>query len=93
MTGSKFVRTMVVGIALCGAWAFAAPAGEPAVIAVLKADKARLAAMIAGNGAALADLMSDQLQFVHSDGRVESKGDYVKNMMADDTEYKDAKTS
>jgi hypothetical protein len=66
---------------------------EPAVISALRADKARLAAMMAGDGAALGQLMSDQLRFVHSDGRVESKGDYVKNLMAGDTAYTDAKTS
>jgi hypothetical protein len=66
---------------------------EPAVISVLRADKARLAAMMAGDGDALGRLMSDQLRFVHSDGRVESKTDYVKNMMAGDTAYADAKTS
>ena len=66
---------------------------EPAVISALRADKARLAAMMAGNGNALAELMSDQLRFVHSDGRVESKAEYVKNLMAGDTAYADAKTS
>jgi ketosteroid isomerase-like protein len=68
-------------------------AAEPAVISALRADKARLAAMMSGDGDALARLMSDQLRFVHSDGRVESKADYVKNMMAGDTAYADAKTS
>lgn len=71
----------------------AAAAGEPPVIAALKADQARLAAMMAGDSAALGRLFSDQLRFVHSDGRVESKADYVKNVMAGDTEYRDAKTS
>jgi hypothetical protein len=66
---------------------------EPAVIAAVKADKARLAAMMARDGEALGQLMSDQLRFVHSDGRVESKTDYVKNLMAGDTAYADAKTS
>ena len=68
-------------------------AAEPPVISALRADKARLAAMMSGNGEALARLMSDQLRFVHSDGRVESKADYVKNLMAGDTAYADAKTS
>lgn len=66
---------------------------EPAVISALRADKARLDAMMAGDGEALARLMSDQLRFVHSDGRVESKADYVKNLMAGDTEYAAVKTS
>ncbi|MBL9211880.1 MAG: nuclear transport factor 2 family protein [Opitutaceae bacterium] len=68
-------------------------AAEPAVISALRADKARLAAMMAGDGEALGRLMSDQLRFVHSDGRVESKTDYVKNLMAGDTAYAEAKTS
>lgn len=94
MKASMFFRGMLTSaMMLLGAMAFAAQGGEPAAIAVLKADKARLAAMVAGDGAALAALLSDQLQFVHSDGRVESKADYVKNMAAGDTEYKDAKTS
>ena len=54
---------------------------------------ARQAAMMAGDAAALANLMSDQLRFVHSDGRVESKADYVKNLLAGDTAYADVKTS
>src|SRR5829696_6830459 len=80
------------GIVLAGCFVQAARA-EPAVISAVRADKARLAAMMAGDGDALARLMSDQLRFVHSDGRVESKVDYVKNMMAGDTAYTDAKTS
>jgi hypothetical protein len=67
--------------------------GESAVAAALRADTARLKAMMAGDGRALAELMSNQLRFVHSDGRVESKADYVKNLMAGDTAYADAKTS
>jgi hypothetical protein len=66
---------------------------EPAVIAAVRADQARIRAMMAGDGAALGALMSDQLRFVHSDGRVESKAEYVKNLMAGDTQYADAKTS
>src|SRR5687768_16194565 len=81
------VGVLVAGWFVQSAWV------EPAVISALRADKARLAAMMAGNGKVLAELMSDQLRFVHSDGRVESKGDYVKNLMAGDTAYADAKTS
>jgi hypothetical protein len=75
------------------AWLGPALAAEPPVISAVRADKARLAAMMAGDGVALGKLMSDQLRFVHSDGRVESKADYVKNLMAGDTAYADAKTS
>ena len=66
---------------------------ESPVAAVLRADEARLAAMMAGEGAALGRLMSEELAFVHSDGRIESKADYVKNLLAGDTAYAEAKTS
>lgn len=76
----------------CLAWA--APAVEsPDVAAVLRADASRLAAMMAGDGAALGRVLSDELVFVHSDGRIESKADYVRNLMAGDTAYTNAKTS
>lgn len=78
------VVAMVVGTL----WAAEMPAA-----AVLRADQARLAAMMAGDGAALGRLMSEELVFVHSDGRTESKADYVKNMLAGDTQYADAKTA
>jgi hypothetical protein len=71
----------------------AAQAAESPVETVLKADQARLSAMMAGNGAVLDRLMSAELVFVHSDGRIETKADYVKNMLAGDTAYADAKTS
>ena len=91
MRKNSLFRFAAFGAALiCGVQTVAA---EPAVISAVKADKARLTAMMAGDGEALARLMSDQLRFVHSDGRVESKADYVKNLMAGDTEYADAKTS
>jgi len=70
-----------------------ASSAELAVPAVLRADNTRLTAMMAGDGAALARLLSDELVFVHSDGRVEGKADYVKNMTAGDTAYTNARTS
>lgn len=83
-------RAFIVGLIMVSVQVIAA---EPPVISAVRADKARLTAMMAGDGEALARLMSDQLRFVHSDGRVESKADYVKNLMAGDTQYADAKTS
>lgn len=68
-------------------------AESAAVTAVVRADQARLAALMAGDGVALGRLLSEQLVFVHSDGRSESKADYVKNLMAGDTAYTDAQTS
>jgi ketosteroid isomerase-like protein len=68
-------------------------AAESAVDLVLRVDQSRLKAMMAGDGAALARVFSDEVVFVHSDGRIESKQDYVKNLTAGDTAYTDAKTT
>lgn len=71
------------------------PAGraQPPVIAAVQADQARVAAMAAGDAAALGRLLSDQLRFVHSDGRVESKADYLHNLLAGDTAYADVRAT
>ena len=76
---------------LAGAVAHGADAAGEA--AVLRADQARLAAMMASDGPALGRIFSDDVLFVHSDGRVETKADYIKNMTAQDTAYADVKTS
>lgn len=84
------MRWLVVAVGLTVA---ALRAAESPVAVVLQADQARLAAMMAGDGAALGKLMSEELAFVHSDGRIESKAAYVKNMLAGDTQYAEAKTA
>ncbi|HRE80634.1 MAG TPA: nuclear transport factor 2 family protein [Opitutaceae bacterium] len=79
--------TLLLSLAL-PAWAKTA---SP-ISAVLQADQERLQAMMAGDAAALGKVLSDTLLFVHSDGRIESKADYVKNMLAGDTEYVNVRT-
>jgi hypothetical protein len=75
------------------AFAVSLHAADVASEAVLRADEARLTAMMAGNAAGLNAVFSDELVFIHSDGRRESKRDYVKNLTAGDTAYADAKTA
>ena len=87
----KIVRLVLLAAVLSGCSTLFAE--SKSVSAVLAADQARLAAMMAGDGAALGRLMSDELVFMHSDGRMESKTEYVKNMMAGDTAYTNARTS
>jgi hypothetical protein len=83
------LRWLMVAAVMLGALR----AAETPVEVVLKTDQARLAAMMAGDGTALGRLMSEELVFVHSDGRTESKAAYVTNMLAGDTQYADAKTA
>jgi hypothetical protein len=75
-------------------WTPATPHSDPTAIdAVRRTDQARLTAMMAGDGAALGRVFSDEVIFTHSDGRVEAKADYIKNLTAGETAYKDVKTS
>ena len=71
----------------------AASAAELSIETVLRLDASRLTAMTAGDGAALGQVFSDEVTFVHSDGRAEGKTDYIKAMTAGDTSYEDVKTS
>jgi hypothetical protein len=68
-------------------------AADNAIESVQRADQQRLRAMMASDGAALGAVLSEQMIFMHSDGRREAKRDYVKNLTAGDTAYADAKTS
>jgi ketosteroid isomerase-like protein len=77
----------LVALLCWGVMSTVLPAAEKPAEAVLKIDQARLAAMMAGDATALARVMSDELAFVHSDGRIEAKADYVKNVLAGDTAY------
>ena len=87
---SKAGRVLWVGLFTVSV---AARAAESAVEIVLRADAVRLKAMGASDGAALAKILSDEVVFIHSDGRLESKGDYIKNLTAGDTAYSDLKTA
>jgi ketosteroid isomerase-like protein len=83
----------LVVVSLISGVAIAANAAGQAATSAQAADRARVAAMMAGDAAALGAVLSDGLRFVHSDGRVESKSDYVKNLRAGDTAYADVRTS
>ena len=84
-------RVLMMGLMLIAA--VAVRAAESPVESVLRLDQARLTAMGTGDGAGLAKILSDEVVFIHSDGRAESKADYVKNMTAGDTAYSDLKTA
>ena len=85
------MKSALLVVVFCALFPLAFAAEAPAA-EVLRLDQARLAAMMAGDSTKLNALFSDDLVFTHSDGRIESKPDYVKNMMAGDTQYADAKT-
>jgi ketosteroid isomerase-like protein len=85
--------TMLRAISLAVCLAVPMLAAETSTETVMRTDAARLEAMRKSDGAALAKILSDDVVFIHSDGRSESKRDYIKNMTAGDTAYIDLKTS
>jgi uncharacterized protein (TIGR02246 family) len=84
------MKTFLLASAL-GSAAMVQAAESPTDI-VRRIDQSRLEAMRQGDGAALAKVFSDEMVFIHSDGRSEGKKDYVKNMTAGDTAYAELKT-
>jgi hypothetical protein len=86
-------RTNLPFILLLSLFAFTAQAAESPTEAVLRIDALRLEAMMAGDGAALGRVFSDEIVFIHSDGRSEGKSAYIKAMTAGDTGYANVKTS
>lgn len=91
-TSRVMMLRRLVALLIFGVLSVALQAAEKPADAVLKIDQSRLAAMVAGDAAALGRVMSEELAFVHSDGRIESKADYVKNVLAGDTAYADVIT-
>jgi hypothetical protein len=89
-----FMRSFTTIFALItGLFALTSRAAETPIEAVLRIDQSRLAAMTASDGGALSRVFSDEIVFIHSDGRSENKADYIKNMTAGDTAYADVRTS
>ena len=66
---------------------FAHAESTPTTQEVLAAEDARFAAMIAGDTAALARILADDLTYVHSSGRVETKDEYLKAVGSQSLRY------
>lgn len=61
---------------------------EPAEFAAVeRADRARIAATIAGDVTALGQLLSDDLHYAHSDGRVQTKAEFLAAVGANRIRY------
>jgi len=88
------MKTLFVCLLLVfGPLAFAVHPAPSATEDVLRIDASRLVAMMAGDGATLDHVFSEEIVFIHSDGRSEGKRDYIKNMTAGDTAYEGVMTS
>jgi ketosteroid isomerase-like protein len=72
--------------------AFAASAEDDAIVAVLAADQARAAALVAADTNALNRLLADDLRYIHANGTVETKAIHVGGF-AKGLRYESFKTS
>src|SRR5215472_9806162 len=74
------------GAIVAGRWAMAEPSAVEAE--VLRADDQRFQAMTRGDWPALEAVLSDDLTYVHSTARLESKAEHVANLRAGKPHYR-----
>ena len=77
-------------LALFALFAFVAHAADDKIIAAVRAaDDARLAAMKAVDRTRLEAIYSDDLHYVHSSGKVDTKASYLQNITTTASRYED----
>jgi ketosteroid isomerase-like protein len=81
----KTLARLVLPFVLCVSSLRAAEPDDFA--AVRTADEARLAATIAGDTLKLAQLLSDELFYAHSDGRVQTKAQFIAAVAGNRIKY------
>ena len=77
----------VASLAIGGGAAVGRPPDDPRVTAVAAADDARIAAMVAADQKSLADLLSEELHYAHSNGTVDTKDTFVDLIKSGRTKY------
>src|SRR6266568_3102880 len=63
-------------------------AEDPAEVAVLKREEARLQAMVKADLAALDDVLADDLSYIHSSGSADSKREFIDAIRMGRLKYK-----
>ena len=71
---------VILGTAVASGWGAAAARGGDVEQAVLAAHDRRIAATIAGDVAAVAAMMTDDLTYTHSSGVEESKAEFLEGL-------------
>jgi hypothetical protein len=81
ITLAAAVATAIAGQAL------EAAAPEPGTSDLARAHERRFEAMVAGDAAALAELLADELTYAHSDGRVETRAELLASIASGALRY------
>lgn len=81
--------TLLVALFVCAFLSMPATTNPSAssIDAVLAAEKARSAALVSGDTKALDRLLADDLRYVHSNGRVQTKKDVIDGLADGTTAY------
>jgi hypothetical protein len=74
-------------LCLCLTAAFATAAEDPKAAALTATDDARVAAMLKPNKAALDTVLSDDLRYAHSNGKVDTKASLTASLLGGDAKY------
>ena len=81
------MRTGSITLCLCLAAVFATAAEESKVAALTAADDARVAAMLKPSKAALDNVLSDDLRYAHSNGKVDTKASLTGSLLSGEAKY------
>lgn len=74
-------------LCLCLTAVFATAAEDPKAAALTATDDARVAAMLKPNKAALDTVLSDDLRYAHSNGKVDTKASLTASLLGGDAKY------
>ena len=82
------IRFLSLLVALTfGAFTYAETYEEPNSTALAAADDARVAAMLKPNKATLDTVLSDDLRYAHSNGKVDTKASLTASLLGGDAKY------
>lgn len=84
----SFPRKALASTVLTFVATLAAFAAEASGREVLESQDRRFAAMVAGDGAALAPLLADDLTYTHSNGRVETREQFLESIRSKALQYR-----
>lgn len=74
-------------LCLCLAAVFTSAAEDPKVTALTAVDDARVAAMLKPSKAALDTVLSDDLRYAHSNGKVDTKASLTGSLLGGEAKY------
>lgn len=87
MTGRCLRAAWAVLALLTAAGAVADPTGGPAAADLARTHAERFAAMVAGDLEALGPMLADELTYSHSDGRLETREQFLASLAGGELRY------